>query len=222
MNDLITLHGITKSYRRGSETIHALREADLRIAIGEFIAVVGPSGSGKSTLLQIIGCLDRPDTGEMHFDGEPLHGANEQQLTVIRSRKVGFVFQQFFLQPTLTALENVQVPAIFVHKGARLERARELLDEVGLGNRIHHRPAELSGGEMQRVAIARALINEPKLLLADEPTGSLDSKNAESVMQLFSRLHGRGLTVVMVTHNTQLASCVSRILRMSDGVLCSS
>ena len=219
MNNLITMRGVAKDYRRGSETIHALRDVTMSIATGEFVAVLGPSGSGKSTLLQILGCLDRPDAGEIEFDGEAMHAASERALTAIRSRKVGFVFQQFFLQPTLTALENVQVPAIFASSRPEENRAKELLDEVGLNHRLHHRPSELSGGEMQRVAIARALINEPKLLLADEPTGSLDSSNAQAVVELFARLHAHGLTVVMVTHNDQLARHAARTLQMQDGTL---
>ena len=217
MNNVIELNDVTRSYQRGSETIRAVNDLTLSVAPGEFVAIVGPSGSGKTTLLNLIGCVDKPDGGTLRIDGEETSGLNEAGLTKIRARKIGFVFQQFFLLPTLTAQENVQLPAVFRRNGDRSARAAELLDDVGLGNRLHHLPGQLSGGEMQRVAIARALINEPKLLLTDEPTGSLDSQNAENVMGLFSRLHARGLTVVMVTHNAHPAERASRILHMQDG-----
>lgn len=219
MNDLVTLKNVSKNYRRGSETIHALQNVTLKIGEGEFNAILGPSGSGKSTLLQVIGCLDSPDSGDVIFDGETLQNAKESKLTRIRSKKVGFVFQQFFLQPTLTALENVQVPGIFANRHSRAERAEQLLVQVGLGHRLHHRPSALSGGEMQRVAIARALINEPKLLLADEPTGSLDTETAASVVELFDQLREGGLAILLVTHNPELAGRATRCLRMQNGRL---
>jgi len=217
MNDVIELKGVTRTYQRGSETIRAVSDLALSVAPGEFVAIVGPSGSGKTTLLNLIGCVDKPDSGTLRIDGEETSGLNEAGLTKIRARKIGFVFQQFFLLPTLTALENVQLPAVFQRNGDCAERAAQLLERVGLSQRIHHVPQELSGGEMQRVAIARALINEPKILLADEPTGNLDSHNAEAILKIFRELNASGLTVLIVTHNTELAASANRVIVLRDG-----
>lgn len=217
MNDAIELSGVSKNYRRGSETIHALTDFSLAVPAGQFIAMVGPSGSGKSTALNLIGCVDRADRGTVRVAGKETTQLSDRELAGIRSAEIGFVFQQFFLLPTLTALENVQLPALFRRNGDRSKRAAELLDRVGLGDRQHHRPAQLSGGEMQRVAIARALINEPKLLLADEPTGSLDSESAQTVIGIIRQMNVDGLTVVLVTHNAELASGAQRIVKLRDG-----
>ena len=219
MNNVIELNAVTKSYQRGSETIRAVNDLTLSVAPGEFVAIVGPSGSGKTTLLNLIGCVDKPDGGTLRIDGEETSGLNEAGLTKIRARKIGFVFQQFFLLPTLTALENVQLPAVFQRNGDCAKRAAQLLERVGLSQRIHHLPKELSGGEMQRVAIARALINEPKILLADEPTGNLDSQNAEAILKIFRELNASGLTVLIVTHNAELARQAGRVVSLRDGRL---
>lgn len=217
MSNVVELSAVTRSYRRGSERIRALNEVTFTVASGEFIAIIGPSGSGKTTLLNLIGCVDQPDSGVVRIDGEPTGGLDETSLTRIRARKIGFVFQQFFLLPTLTALENVQLPAMFLRNGDRSAEATALLKRVGLGDRLHHLPAQLSGGEMQRVAIARALINSPRILLADEPTGSLDSENATAILELFAALNRTGLTVVMVTHNAELAAQAKRTITLRDG-----
>lgn len=217
MTDAIELKTVTRTYQRGSETIRAVNEVTLTVAPGEFVALVGPSGSGKTTLLNLIGCMDKPDSGTVRIDNEETNGLNEAGLTRIRARKIGFVFQQFFLLPTLTALENVQLPAVFLRNGDRSARAADLLERVHLGNRATHFPGQLSGGEMQRVAIARALINEPKILLADEPTGNLDSHNAEAILQIFRELNASGLTVLMVTHNPELARHARRRIVLRDG-----
>ena len=217
MNNVIELADVTKGYRRGNETVRAVAGVALTIASGEFVALVGPSGSGKTTLLNLIGCVDKPDGGTLRIDSIDATRLNERELTSIRANKIGFVFQQFFLLPTLTALENVQLPALFLHNGDKSKRAAELLDRVHLSGRAHHLPAQLSGGEMQRVAIARALINEPTILLADEPTGNLDSQNAEAILEIFRELNAGGLTIVMVTHNLVLAHCARRVIELRDG-----
>lgn len=218
MSNVIELSGVKKTHRRGSETIVAVDNVSLTIASGEFLSVVGPSGSGKTTLLNLIGCVDKPNAGQVWVDGQDTAGLSERGLTKIRSEKIGFIFQQFFLLPTLTVRENVQLPAVFAGRNNdRGERTRELLERVGLGARASHLPSQLSGGEMQRVAIARALMNRPKVLIADEPTGNLDSHNAEIVMEIFRKLNGDGLTIVMVTHNAELAQEAGRIISMKDG-----
>lgn len=220
MNNIIELNSVTKHYRRGSETITAVNNVSLTVAAGEFVAIVGPSGSGKTTLMNLIGCVDKPDTGTLLVDDQETSRLNDHDLTAIRARKIGFVFQQFFLLPTLSAQENVLLPALFLRDGRNGEqskRAAQLLDRVGLSHRVHHLPKELSGGEMQRVAIARALINEPRILLADEPTGNLDSHNAEEIIKIFRELNASGLTVLMVTHNAELAKHARQIVTMKDG-----
>ena len=218
MSDMIELSEVRKTFKRGSETIAAVDGVSLSIAPGEFVAVVGPSGSGKTTLLNLISCIDKPDSGRVRVDGQETGTLSERALTKIRGEKVGFIFQQFFLLPTLTVRENVQLPAVFAGRNNnREERTQDLLERVGLGPRANHLPSHLSGGEMQRVAIARALMNGPKVLIADEPTGNLDSRNAETVMGIFRELNREGLTIVMVTHNAELAREAGRIVSMKDG-----
>lgn len=232
MSNIIELKEVIKLYQRGNEKIHAVDGINLSIAQGEFVAIVGPSGSGKSTLLNLIGCVDTPTSGAVKIDGIETSILKEKELAKIRNTKIGFVFQQFFLLPTLTALENVMLPAVFSRNGqmgrsrfagsrttGKNKRAKELLDLVGLSDRADHLPSQLSGGEMQRVAIARALINNPKILLADEPTGNLDSTSAESVYNILDKLHKDGLTVVAVTHNLELANKSQKIFRLKDGKL---
>jgi len=213
--NLIATDKLSKNYRRGSETVHALVEASLAVKQGELISLVGPSGSGKTTFMNLLGCLDTPSSGSYLLNGTQVAGRKEDELVKLRRDNIGFVFQQFFLLPTLTVQENVELPLLFHPKGK--SRATELLDTVGLSKRRHHLPRELSGGEMQRVAIARALINSPKMLLADEPTGNLDSKNSEVVMGLFGELHRQGLTIVLVTHNMEIARRSGRVIRLVDG-----
>lgn len=220
MNNIVELKEVVKLYQRGTEKIHAVDGVNLSIARGEFVAMVGPSGSGKSTLLNLIGCVDTPTSGAVTIDGIETSILKEKELAEIRNTKIGFVFQQFFLLPTLTALENVILPAVFNRNGEatkKKNRAKSLLDVVGLADRAGHLPSELSGGEMQRIAIARALINEPKILLADEPTGNLDSTNAQAIYNIFARLHRNGLTIVTVTHNLDLASNAQRVTKLKDG-----
>lgn len=217
MNNVLELSNVTKTYRRGSETIVAVNDVSLSIAPGEFVAVVGPSGSGKTTLLNLMGCIDKPDSGRVSMDGIETSTLADRGLTKIRGEKIGFIFQQFFLLPTLTVAENVLLPAVFLGQGKRSSQAGDLLEQVGLGGRASHLPSQLSGGEMQRVAIARALMNNPKVLIADEPTGNLDSRNAESILKIFRELNGAGLTIIMVTHNADLAGEAGRIVSMTDG-----
>lgn len=220
MNNVIELEEARKVYRRGNEAVAAVDGVTLSVPPGDFVAVVGPSGSGKTTLLNLVGCVDKPDSGVVRIDSQDTSHLEERELTRIRASKIGFVFQQFFLLPTLTALENVLLPTLFLHNGhARggKGRADELIERVGLAGRADHRPAQLSGGEMQRVAIARALINQPKILLADEPTGNLDSQNANVVLRIFRELNAGGLTVLMVTHNPELARQAHRAITIRDG-----
>lgn len=217
MSKIIEAENLIKTYHRGSETIRALNSIDLSIDASEFLAIVGPSGSGKTTLLNLLGCLDIPSAGKLAVDGLEISSIKPKDLTAIRSRTVGFVFQQFFLFPTLTAIENVELPSIFGRKNSHHAKAKELLELVGLKGRDNHRPSQLSGGEMQRVAIARSLINSPKLLLADEPTGNLDSENADAIFALLQTLNQDGLTVIMVTHNHELAQRAHRVIRLKDG-----
>lgn len=214
---MIELQRVEKVYRRGAEEVHALREIDLAIGKTEFIAIVGPSGAGKSSLLHVLGCLDTPTSGTIRIDGIEIGPRDEARLVEVRRRKIGFIFQQFYLIPGLTVAENIMLPAAFNRR--RIERSEivRLADMVGLGHRIDHRPNQLSGGEMQRVAVARALVNEPELLLADEPTGNLDTGNSEKIFALLKDLHGRGYTIVMVTHNSELASRCDRAVRLKDG-----
>ncbi|HLJ53560.1 MAG TPA: ABC transporter ATP-binding protein [Chthonomonadaceae bacterium] len=212
--------GLTKVYRRGVESVHALSDVSFRISRGEFIAIVGPSGAGKTTLLHLLGCMDTPTSGRLVLDGQAAGGLSDGALTRLRREKVGFVFQHFGLLPTLTVLENVMLPALFSRRQTRA-RAAELLEQVGIGHRAGHRPHELSGGEMQRAAIARALINSPALLLADEPTGNLDSANGEAILALFQTLNRAGITIAVVTHNPALSAAADRQLTLRDGRLAS-
>jgi putative ABC transport system ATP-binding protein len=220
---LVVAEGLTKIYRRGAETVRALDGVSLELAAGEFAAVVGPSGAGKTTLLHMLGCMDRPTSGRLVLDGCPVDRMSEAELTQTRQQRLGFVFQHFGLLPTLTVAENVGLPNLFaagpLSRSAIRQRVDALLERVGLLRRREHRPHQLSGGEMQRVAIARALMNEPRLLLADEPTGNLDSGTAAGVVSLLRDLHRDGLTVVVVTHNEGLAEEATRRLVMADGRL---
>lgn len=217
MNNVIELENITKLYERGAEKVHAVDGVSLSVEEGEFLSIVGPSGSGKTTLLNLIGCVDKPTSGTIRLNNIDINKQKEKEFTKVRGATVGFIFQQFFLLPTLTALENVQLPGLFVKNKKRLEKAVELLNLVGLKNRAGHLPSELSGGEMQRVAIARSLINAPKILLADEPTGNLDSKNAKEVLNILTKLNDGGLTVILVTHNIELVRHSRKCIHLKDG-----
>lgn len=211
---------VTRTYRRGEEEVHALRGVSLRIDVGEYVAIVGPSGSGKSTLMNLLGCLDRPTSGVLRIDGRDVTGMSDTELAAVRNRSIGFVFQSFQLLSRTSALDNVSLPLVYrgIGRSERVEASRASLESVGLGHRIDHRPAQLSGGEQQRVAIARALVGEPRLLLADEPTGNLDSRNGAEVMELFERLNAeRGVAVVIVTHDRDVAERTRRQVRVLDG-----
>jgi len=216
---LISLSGVNKIYGEGRAALHVLKDVDLRFEEREYVAILGASGSGKSTLMNIVGCMDRPSSGSYRFRDEDVSGLGDDRLSEIRNREVGFVFQSFLLIPQLTVLENVEVPLFYagVAKGRRHERAREVLGQVGLAERAKHLPSMLSGGERQRAAIARALVNDPLLLLADEPTGNLDSRTGEEILRLFDDLHGTGRTVLMVTHDPRVAERTGRRVRVSDG-----
>jgi putative ABC transport system ATP-binding protein len=217
MNSLITLENVSKLYRRGSEDVHALDGVTLDIAAGDSIAICGPSGSGKTTLLNIAGCMDHATSGVVRICGEEVERGGERRLAEIRQSLIGFVFQQFFLIPTLTVEENVELPLLFSHHPANRARTAELLEIVGLSHRRRHRPGQLSGGEMQRVAVARSLINEPKVILADEPTGNLDSRNSKAVVELFESLNRQGIAIVLVTHNAELAARCRKVVHLEDG-----
>lgn len=212
---VIRTEKLCKQYRRGSETVYALQDAAISVEEGEFIAIVGPSGSGKTTLMNLLGCLDTATSGSYRLRGQEVVGLQESRLVRLRQENIGFVFQQFFLLPTLTVEENIELPLLFRDK--RSKRTKELLEVVGLSHRRTHLPKELSGGEMQRVAIARALINSPAILLADEPTGNLDSKNSLKVIELFRELNCAGLTTIIVTHNHEIAAMAGRTVSISDG-----
>lgn len=219
---MIELKGITKEYPMGSTLVQALRGVDLYIGAREFISIMGPSGSGKSTLMNIIGALDRPTSGSYHLEGEDVSQLTDNQLSEIRNRKIGFVFQTFNLLPRKTALQNVELPLIYagVTRKERQHRVKETLELVGLADRMHHRPNELSGGQRQRVAIARALINRPSLVFADEPTGNLDSATGEEILDIFHRLNEeQQVTVLLVTHEADIAEKARRILHLRDGVI---
>jgi putative ABC transport system ATP-binding protein len=216
---VIELTGIGKTYKLGSTEFAALIDIDLRVERNEYVALTGASGSGKSTLMNLLGCLDTPSTGSYSLDGAPVAGLNDDGLARVRNRKIGFVFQSFYLMPRATTVENVAQPLIYrgLSPALRRKRAAEALERVGLGDRLNHRPNELSGGQRQRTAIARALVGRPELLLADEPTGNLDSVTAEEIMRLFGSLHQDGLTLIIVTHDQGIAAHCRRTIRLHDG-----
>ena len=216
---LIEAEQLTRVYWLGGEAVHVLREVTLSVAVGEFTAIMGPSGSGKSTFMNVLGCLDRPTSGSYRLDGETVSGMSPDALAAVRNRKVGFVFQQFNLLERLDALGNVELAMIYAAEDRRRRRdkAAAALTRIGLAERLHHRPTQLSGGQQQRVAIARALVNTPKLLLADEPTGALDSRTSLELMALFQELNREGTTVVIVTHDPDVARFASRLVRFRDG-----
>lgn len=217
---IVSANSLSKIYARGREQIYALNEVSFEIRRGEFVGVVGPSGAGKTTLLNLIGCMDAPSSGSLRIASREAGKLGERERTAFRREQIGFVFQHFGLLPTLTVAENVGLPLLFARRKSS-QRVDELIENVGLSHRRNHRPHELSGGEMQRVAIARALVNQPALVLADEPTGNLDSENGERIIALFDELNRKGLTVVVVTHNERLAGKARRKLQLSDGRICS-
>ena len=219
MTDLISLKGIKRHYDVGGEIVRALDGVDLTIQQNEYISIMGPSGSGKSTLMNMIGCLDTPTEGVYEFEGELVHAMDDNQLASIRNRKIGFVFQTFNLLPKATALRNVEVPLIYanISRSERVEKAEKALNAVGLNDRMHHKPNELSGGQRQRVAIARALVNDPSILLADEPTGNLDSKSGVEIMKILDSLHDDGNTIILVTHEEYIADHADRTIHLFDG-----
>jgi putative ABC transport system ATP-binding protein len=216
---LIEMKGITKNYEMGEATVHALGGIDLVVEGGEFLAIVGPSGSGKSTLMNMIGCLDRPSTGEYYLEGRKVDELSDDDLARIRNKSIGFVFQTFNLLPRTNCLHNVELPLLYSSVGRkdRERKALEMLERVGLGSRVYHNPNELSGGERQRVAIARALVNDPTIVLADEPTGNLDSKTGSEIMAIFTGLNSDGKTIVLVTHERYIAEYSRRVIYLRDG-----
>ena len=219
MREIICMEGVRKLYRSGDNVVKALDGVDLRIREGSYVAIMGPSGSGKSTMMNLLGCLDTPTEGRYLLDGRDVGEMDDDQLSAVRGRKIGFVFQSFNLLPRLNALENVALPLLYagVGKEERLRRAAAVLQQVGLADRAGHRPDELSGGQRQRVAVARALVTHPALILADEPTGNLDSATTEDVMKLFDAIHRKGNTVILVTHEEDVARHAGRIVRLRDG-----
>lgn len=223
VNALISLQNIRKTYVLGDQTVHALKLIDLDIHQGEYVALMGPSGSGKSTLMNIIGCLDTPSAGQYWLNQKEVSQMTDIELSKVRNDEIGFVFQTFNLLNRLSSLENVALPLVYagVPQKERLERARETLNKVGLGNRLDHKPNELSGGQRQRVAVARALINNPSLLLADEPTGNLDTQTSHEIMGLFEEIHAAGNTIVLVTHEEDIANHAKKIVRLRDGLIAS-
>ena len=219
MKTLISIEGLRKTYNIGTQQVHALDGLDLGIDVNEYVALMGPSGSGKSTLMNVLGCLDSPTAGSYHLNGQNVANLDEDALADIRNREIGFVFQSFNLLPRYSALENVALPLIYagLSKRERLERAEEVLEMVGLQDRMVHRPNELSGGQRQRVAVARALVNRPSIILADEPTGNLDTATSMEIMNLFGEIQAAGNTVILVTHEEDVAVCAHRIVRLRDG-----
>jgi putative ABC transport system ATP-binding protein len=218
---LLQLSNIAKKYRIGNEEVNALRKIDLSIEKGEYVALMGPSGSGKSTLMNIIGCLDSPTNGKYFLNGNEVSKMSDNELAEIRNKEIGFIFQTFNLVPRSNALDNVALPLVYagLKKEERIKRAEHALNSVGLGDRVKHRPNELSGGQRQRVAVARALVNNPSIILADEPTGNLDSKTSEEIMSLFDVIHKQGNTIIVVTHEEDIAQHAKRIVRIKDGAI---
>ncbi len=216
---LIEMRQITKIYKMGSESVEALKAIDLSVGANEFVALMGPSGSGKSTLMNIIGCLDSPTSGVYMLNGVDVSSMEDADLANVRNRKIGFIFQTFNLMPRISALENVALPLIYagMDKKTRIEKAMRVIDSVGLADRMHHRPNELSGGQRQRVAIARALVNDPAIILADEPTGNLDSKTSEEIMNILTEIHRLGNTIILVTHEADIAEYAKRLVKLRDG-----
>ena len=223
MTKLIELKGINKAYKNGDQELRVLKDINLEVEEGEFVAIMGPSGSGKSTLMNVIGLLDRPTSGEYFLEGQEVGNLSEKKLARVRNEQIGFVFQQFFLLSKLNAFQNVELPLIYagVHPAKRKEIAEQYLEKVELGSRMHHLPSELSGGQKQRVAIARALVNRPAIVLADEPTGALDTKTGEQIMDLLTKLNQEGKTIIMVTHEPGIAAFANRRIVIRDGVISS-
>ncbi len=218
---MLLVEGLTKSYKTGDSTLPILKGVSLLVEQGEFVAIMGPSGSGKSTFMNMLGCLDRPDTGSYILDGIEVSSLNDKQLAYVRNQKIGFVFQSFNLLARSTSLHNVELPMMYanVSRSERRNRATEALKRVGLGERMHHKPTQLSGGQKQRVAIARALVNRPAILLADEPTGNLDSRSGVEIMSIFQELHAQGVTIILVTHEMDIAQHAERIVTFKDGII---
>ncbi len=218
-DSMIAVRGLSKIYLMGTTRVEALKNIDLDIYSNEYVALMGPSGSGKSTLMNLLGCLDTPTTGEYSLNGREVSQMTDGELAQVRNKEIGFVFQTFNLLPRLSALDNVALPLIYagMSRGDRQDRAAEVLDSVGLGDRMDHKPNELSGGQRQRVAVARALVNRPSIILADEPTGNLDTKTSMEIMTLFQEIHDRGNTVILVTHEPDIAEYAHRIVRLRDG-----
>lgn len=221
MQEIIKIQGIKKYYRVGNQEVKALDGVDLTIYKNEYVAIMGPSGSGKSTMMNILGCLDSPTGGTYILNGTDVSKMNDNDLAVVRNKEIGFIFQSFNLLPRYTALDNVALPLIYSGESKRMreERAKESLMSVDLGDRMHHKPNELSGGQRQRVAVARALINKPSIILADEPTGNLDSKTSVDIMKLFEEIHKQGNTIIVVTHEEEIARHAKRIIRLRDGLI---
>lgn len=218
---MIDIKNLKKDYTMEMVEVQALRGVDLQIPVNEYVAIMGPSGSGKSTLMNILGCLDTPTEGQYFLNSVDVTLLNDKELSAIRNKHIGFVFQSFNLLPRMSALQNVELPLMYVgvEKNKRKELALQSLEKVGLSDRIHHKPAELSGGQRQRVSIARALVNNPGIILADEPTGALDSKNGEEIMQIFGKLHSEGHTIIVITHEKEIASHCRRIIYLKDGTI---
>lgn len=219
MNSLVKLSQVNKIYHTGEISFQALKNIDLQIKKGDFVAVIGASGSGKTTIMNIIGLLDRPTSGAYDLDGQDTLKLKDEELALLRNKKIGFVFQSFNLLPRTTALDNVSLPLIYagISKTERVEQTKKILEEVGLGDKLESKPSELSGGQQQRVAIARALVNNPELILADEPTGNLDTKSGKGIMKIFDKLHKLGKTIILITHEASIAKHSKRIIRLKDG-----